>query len=444
MKKLSDVSIVLTLVLSVSFCTLLIQSKNQEELKRQQAVLERIDKYCNEFSSVATLEESKLTNSILLFFENFPKDDGAEEIEVSFTIDEIEVLTSLKHELHFENNIKLSTNNKVHKIKKPFVVSSDSFVGSDNVIYSAEMLLKFSNNTSCLIEIKTNASSEIVYSSPESFTNIDYTLVPYLYLDEYDTNYAVVESEEKLQKAADQFFNQISKVPEEAYFLSLYDWNYGEKKWERRALYRPKTEVKIGMYGDFKDTDIQKLTVTIEMLKYIAPNLKITFATNEENVTLPIHKVFCSEYVNKLIQCENVGGWYFPDFIYSDLKPSHGSIYVREYDFDTDYSSTIIHELGHALGLGHNNCLESIVTTVANPNDFETFQPMDLATLYAIYSDQFLFKDRKNLTDPITEVLDKEKIDVTKFLDMPIDEVCRGDFSEFDVLDALDVAMGDI
>ena len=72
---------------------------------------------------------------------------------------------------------------------------------------------------------------------------------------------------------------------------------------------------------DFKDTDIQKLTVTIEMLKYIAPNLKITFATDEENVTLPIHKVFCSEYVNKLIQCENVGGWYFPDFIYSDLKP---------------------------------------------------------------------------------------------------------------------------
>ena len=378
------------------------------------------------------------------FFIKFPIDDGVNEIEFIFTVEDIEVLTSLKHELHFEKNIKLSTNNKVHKIKKPFVVSSDSFVGSDNVIYSAEMLLKFSNNTSCLIEIKINASSEIVYSSPESFTNMDYTLVPYLYLDEYDTNYAVVESEEKLQKAADQFFNQISKVPEEAYFLSLYDWNYGEKKWERRALYRPKTEVKIGMYGDFKDTDIQKLTVTIEMLKYIAPNLKITFATDEENVTLPIHKVFCSEYVNKLIQCENVGGWYFPDFIYSDLKPSHGSIYVREYDFDTDYSSTIIHELGHALGLGHNNCLESIVTTVANPHDFETFQPMDFATLYAIYSDQFLFKDRKNLTDPITEVLDNENIDVTKFLDMPIDEVCRGDFSEFNVLEALDVTMSDL
>lgn len=444
MKQLSDLTLTLTIVISIAFCTLLIQNKNQIELAEQEAFLKTIDEYCNEFSDVARIEDSKLTNSILIFFENFPKDDGAKEIEVLITVEEIEVLTSLKHELHFEKSIKLSTNNKVHKIKKPFVVSSDSFVGSDNVIYSAEMLLKFSNNTSCLIEIKTNASSEIVYSSPESFTNIDYTLVPYLYLDEYDTDYAVVESEEKLQKAADEFFNQISKVPEEAYFLALYDWNYGEKKWERRAVYRPKTEVKIGMYGDFKDTDIQKLTVTIEMLKYIAPNLKITFAIDEENVTLPIHKVFCSEYVNKLIQCENVGGWYFPDFIYSDLKPSHGSIYVREYDFDTDYSSTIIHELGHALGLGHNNCLESIVTTVANPHDFETFQPMDFATLYAIYSDQFLFKDRKNLTDPITEVLDKENIDVKKFLDMPIDEVCRGDFSEFNVLDAVDIAMSDL
>ena len=142
----------------------IINSKQKpRRTQRQQAVLERIDKYCDEFFSVATLEESKLTNGILLF-ENFQK-TMVQRNGVSFTIDEIDVLTSLKHELHFENNIKLSTNNKVHKIKKPFVVPSNSFVGNDTVMYSAEMVLKFFNDTSCLVEIKTKASSEIVYSS---------------------------------------------------------------------------------------------------------------------------------------------------------------------------------------------------------------------------------------------------------------------------------------
>ena len=118
MKQLSDLTLTLTIVISIAFCTLLIQNKNQIGLAEQEAFLKTIDEYCNEFSDVARIEDSKLTNSILIFFENFPKDDGAKEIEVLITVEEIEVLTSLKHELHFEKSIKLSTNNKVHKIKK--------------------------------------------------------------------------------------------------------------------------------------------------------------------------------------------------------------------------------------------------------------------------------------------------------------------------------------
>ena len=54
-----------------------------------------------------------------------------------------------------------------------------------------------------------------------------------------------------------------------------------------------------------------------------------------------------------------------------------------------------------------------------------------------LHSNYFLAKE--DMQDTVLE-----NIDVKKFLDMPIDEVCRGDFSEFNVLDALDTVMSDL
>ena len=94
----------------------------------------------------------------------------------------------------------------------------------------------------------------------------------------------------------------------------------------------------------------------LETLQIVAPNLKITISDDGNDVTLPIHIAPCNDLVSERFNgCKGyAAGLYhgFHDYIWVDAS-------IRNKDWR---SHVIIHELGHALGLNHNLCIDSVMS----------------------------------------------------------------------------------
>lgn len=134
----------------------------------------------------------------------------------------------------------------------------------------------------------------------------------------------------------------------------------------------------IGLFGHVIDSDIQLISNLIDALTIVAPNLQIKYSSDASYVNLPIYMYPCDEDIDYQLDCADYAGAYFPssDWIFIDTSVSR---LYREH--------VIVHELGHALGLGHNLCKDSVMSysDLADPIPF--FNNIDLIQLQVLYSD---------------------------------------------------------
>ena len=137
----------------------------------------------------------------------------------------------------------------------------------------------------------------------------------------------------------------------------------------------------VGLYGNVKESDLRVLSNVFKALHVIAPGLDISYSSKTSEVTLPIHITDCNDLIESSGNCISFAiGSYIPeDYIWVDASLS-GPQRVR----------TLVHELGHALGLGHNTCSKGSVMSYrysTDPSLIDTyFSHLDLMMLSLLYN----------------------------------------------------------
>ena len=174
---------------------------------------------------------------------------------------------------------------------------------------------------------------------------------------------------------------------------------------------------------------------------YLPYNTKIDSCPNatilsDQLVTLPIHFAKCTkEFSDKFNGCyDNAAGYYHP---YGDAK--HGWIWVDS-SYTGDFRLSILtHELGHALGLNHNFCRNSVMSYSKFSDDNIYFEHIDLMMLHAIHHPDL--EGRKGVT-LTSDYVDKFNLDRNKIEEYKDDIVstCHKKPSEYDFL--IDLQIG--
>lgn len=151
--------------------------------------------------------------------------------------------------------------------------------------------------------------------------------------------------------------------------------------WINYPTYYPefKKEIVIGLFGDVTSRDFLSVSNVLDILQIVAPNLRITISDDVNDVTLPIHLAPCNKLVSeKFNGCEGyaAGIYYgFHDYIWVD-----SSITNQQWR-----SHVIIHEIGHALGLNHNLCIDSVMSYSDFADETTYFNELDLMQLRLLY-----------------------------------------------------------
>ncbi len=208
--------------------------------------------------------------------------------------------------------------------------------------------------------------------------------------DRYIKSYVYRENLKKFNK-------RLPKVNEAALALLTKNvsFNNDQKvyKWKDDAInYFKKDEaIVIGLFGDVSEEDFNTVAKILVPLKKVAPNLNIFVSEDKDRVTLPIHFYPC----NKLLSLEfnDCGGKW--DGIY------YGSswIWIDSSENSLRRAHVIIHEIGHALGLGHNLCRDSVMSYAKYSNEPTYFDQIDLMQLQLIHHPAVNKKELLNIKD---------------------------------------------
>ena len=197
----------------------------------------------------------------------------------------------------------------------------------------------------------------------------------------------------------------------------------------------------VGLYGNVKESDLRVLSNVFKALHVIAPGLDISYSSKTSEVTLPIHITGCTDAIDIAgnICASWANGLYMPeDYIWVDATFS-GVFRER----------TLVHELGHALGLGHNTCIEGSVMSyrysTAPSLLFGYFSHLDLMMLSLLYNPllsekgnhtvtkDFGFEQRNVTTNKVIELFNLSEDKYNENVE-DISDACRTKPVEYDFL----------
>ncbi len=188
-----------------------------------------------------------------------------------------------------------------------------------------------------------------------------------------------------------------------------------------------KGKVVIGLYGDVIEDDLKTINNILETLNVVAPNLDISYSSNEQEVNLPIHFANCTEFFSEVvIQCKNRAAGIFYHPYYSD----YGWIWVDS-KYKSDFRQHIlVHEIGHALGLKHNLCSNSSMSYAKWAEEPTYFTATDLMQLMLLYDDRIR---EKFISSNVVTFLELDPVKFKEFKSKP-SEACGVNQKGFDKL----------
>ncbi len=433
MRNITDLSFLIIYLFSVSFLSLVIDADNKATKMKEESFQLVVDSYCYSLTDKIEYKFSEEFNNFYIVFNKFPEDDGIKQIFLNFDFADKNTNYTLGLDYHFIKPVYLSTKNRVHTISNPFTMPLNTYSGSSEITFSLSLYVKFINNDVCGANLFRDYETEIHDDSSRYFVNINESVVPEWYFKDLSVENKFFDYVQLSNQLSIDNFNSYAKVSDKALFLSIYDWDQENLEWTRYNHHKLLSPVNLVFFGDFTDSELTAVALFIDMMKDVAPDLEINFATDQDEGTLYIHKSLCVDS-SPTLSCDEFIGYYRSTFNDNKIKPNHGVIWVDE---DSNLGEHIlIHELAHAFGLNHNNCSDSIVSTSYQEDQFITLQPIDLAVLYAIYNNDFDYRKVNGLDESVVLKLNSFNQDYSEILDFPILwDACNFDYKKFEATD---------
>ena len=263
----------------------------------------------------------------------------------------------------------------------------------EDFVWFVELIGKDSDFNNCF----SDSISTLTLDTFNNFVNVKPAYKPNLF-NPADELYVRVTSFEQEQ----EFFkhhtynhqlkkqNQFLPPPSEV-GLALLEHNINELDgpyvdYSISGRHRLHGEVVVGLFGKVTEEDLIALNRVLQVLNLVAPDLKISYSNNSTDINLPIHFADCTRRFSELVN--DCKGKYAGMFYHSRGKfdeAKFGWIWVNSQYGSSMRQHILIHELGHALGLGHNLCRNSVMSYAKFADSVPYFTEIDLMQLRILY-----------------------------------------------------------